>query len=221
MNRTRALLVATTVALAAGGVDADTVAIPIGPDLDALGWQHLAFDGIPETRFSGSDDGVLRVEADHSSSVLYHAAGDDPVAASTLTWSWRATESLAATDLSRKGGDDRVLALFVAFKGKTLFDAIKGLISPLKQGKVLTYVWGGAKKGAFPHPYMDGAGWIVVRQTADAPTGTWIMEQADLKADYERAFGEPAPAVAAIGVAGDADDLQTTASGEIKDIRLK
>lgn len=221
MRHLRALLVASIVASAAGGLRADTVSIPIGPDLDALGWKHLVFDGIPETRFTGSEDGVLRVAADHSSSVLYRAAGDDPVDATTLSWTWRATEGLAATDLSKKGGDDRVLALFVAFKGTTLFDAIRGLISPLKQGKVLTYVWGGAERDAFPHPYMDGAGWIVVRQPADTPAGTWIMEQADLKADYERAFGEPAPAVAAIGVSGDADDLKTTASGEIKDIRLE
>ena len=63
MRHLRALLVASIVASAAGGLRADTVSIPIGPDLDALGWKHLVFDGIPETRFTGSGDGVLRVAA--------------------------------------------------------------------------------------------------------------------------------------------------------------
>ena len=59
---------------------------------------------------------------------------------------------------------------------------------------------------------------MVVKRTAPGPTGQWISETADLRADYRRAFGrEPGPLVG-IGVSSDSDDTATMADARLSDL---
>ncbi len=200
---------------------AAATALPIHPNLETAGWQMLEFDGIPPSDFMGMEDGTLQVRSKKSSSVLYRSVGDDPVSATQLTWSWQVVDGLPATDLRQTDGDDRVLAVHVVFAEQSLMARLKGAMSPFARGRVLTYVWGGDMKDAFPHPHLpDDKGWMTIKRPAQTAHNEWFMETVDLAADYKKAFGGELPPVAYIGVSGDADDLGASCFGMIRDIRL-
>tara|TARA_R110000787_G_scaffold63679_11_gene144126 strand:+ start:226138 stop:226803 length:666 start_codon:yes stop_codon:yes gene_type:complete len=207
--------------LIAATATATTRTVPIASDLTANGWKVLAFDGIPQTQFTGTTEGVLEVRADRSSSVLYRAIDDGPKMPSELSWSWQVIDALPSTDLNKTDGDDRVLALHIGFADDSFMSRLKGTMSPFARGRVLTYVWGGARETSFAHPHLPDNGFMIIRRTASTPSDTWFQETVDLAADYQRAFGEAPPSVAFVGVSGDADDIAAMSFGKIKDIEFK
>ncbi len=195
--------------------------LPIRLDLNPAGWEMLSFRGIPETTFRAAPDGAMEVLADKSSSVLYLKIADDPVAATRLRWEWQVIDPLPATDLSRTDGDDRILSIYVAFTDGSFASKLKAMASPLAAGNVLNYVWGGAAALDIAHPHFPDTGRLIVKRTMSAPVGAWLSESVDLAADYERAFGRPAPGVAYIGLSGDADDTGRVSRGLIRNIVLE
>lgn len=207
-------------AILAGVSWAAVQAIPVGPNLSDLGWKELSFRDIPATSFTGRADGVIEVRADKSSSVLYRRVDDAAKNASTLSWSWQVIDGIPATDLTIREGDDRNLSVHVAFADPGLVNSFLGLFSPFAGGRALTYVWGGEEVAAFAHPHLPDDAWIYVLRTASAPTGDWLDEKVDLKADFEKAFGEAPPPVAAIGVSSDADGLGLKTYGLIRNLVL-
>lgn len=216
MTRPRALLAALALA-GAVTTTAAAMPVPIGPDLQRLGWRALAFSGAPPARFTGLADGTLMVETDAGVSLLYRAlaAGDG---GPCLAWSWRVDRStVPATDLARKGGDDRPLMILVGFPdtaaGASLSARIGRLLhgGALPEGRVLAYVWGGREAGGRPFalPHMPVPSHARILRPADAPTRTWFAERIDLDADHRAAFGAPAPAPRYVAVAADSDDTAT------------
>lgn len=197
----------------------DTV-LPMGPDLDALGWEMLTFDDIPPTMFTGNNDGAIEVHSDSGSSVLYRLVADDPIKAKTLSWSWKVINGLPATDLMQTDGDDRVLAVHVVFAEDDFMSRLKGAFHPFARGRVITYVWGDDEKAEFPHPHLPDQGYMMIKRTADEPVSQWFTETIDLETDYKRAFGKELPPVAYVAISGDADDLNAKCLGFVKDIRL-
>lgn len=200
---------------------ASEMTLPIGPDLTALGWEILKFDGIMPSMFAGTTDGVLEVRSDNGSSVLYHLVGDDPVQARTLSWSWQVVDGLPATNLRNADGDDRVLAVHVVFAEDDFMSRLKGAFHPFARGRVITYVWGDDEKAEFPHPHLPDQGFMIIQKTSNTPIKQWFTETIDLEADYKRAFGKELPPVAYVAISGDADDLNAMCYGRIKDIRLR
>ncbi len=208
--------------LGTSGINASTATLPVAPDLENAGWLMLVFDGIPPSDFMGMVDGTLQVRAKNSSSVLYRQVADDPVTATSMSWSWQVVDGLPATDLRQTDGDDRVLAVHVVFAEQSLMARLKGAMSPFARGRVLTYVWGGDTKDSFPHPHLPNEkGWMTIKRPAATAHNAWFDETVDLAADYKRAFGEDdLPPIAYVGVSSDADDLGASCFGMIRDIRL-
>jgi len=142
--------------------------------------------------------------------LLWHAVPRQVARAENARWRWRKQEGVGPTDLTKKGGDDRVLALYFAFA--TPSDVTPGvdLTELLRSGRgqVLIYVWGGAAKPGtvLPLPYFDGRGRTIVKRAADTKPGIWFDEQAALRADFKRAFGNAPGRLVAIAVSSDADD---------------
>lgn len=217
----RVFFILFALALAAGFPARADVTVPTRPDLTSAGWEMLGFHDIPETSFRTLDNGVVEISANKSSSVLYIKVADQPITATRLAWDWQVVDPLPATDLTKTDGDDRVLSVYVAFSDGSIASKIKAMMSPLMAGKVLNYVWGGDKALDIAHPHFPDSGRLIVRHTADAPTGAWFSESVDLQKDYERAFGEEAPGVLYIGISGDSDDLQMTSKGLIRNLRLE
>ena len=198
--------------LLGGGRAEAATPIPFGPSIGQAGWKDWTFRGIAETHYSAAGTGELRIEARQSSSVIYRAI---PVAARRsmrASWQWRVDEGVAATDLGRRGGDDRSLALYVVFVDAATADSY-GEETPslsrmmgLSGGRTLIYVWGGSAPAGtlIPSPYLRGRGTSIILRPAGA--GGWANESVDLAADHRRAFGTTPERVAAVAVSSDSDD---------------
>jgi hypothetical protein len=99
-----------------------------------------------------------------------------------LTWRWKVTQLPEGGDFRRSATDDQAAQILVAFDGN----------------RVLTYIWdSNAPKGTaesatgFPFVHI----FAVVCESGEADANRWVAESRNVAADYERAFGKPAPRV--------------------------
>lgn len=198
----------TKMALARGPDMTGGVAFPFGPDLSATGWQSVSFPRRRGASFSASGKDAVVVETAGGIGLLWHAVPRQVAQAEDARWRWQKTQGVGPTDLTRKGGDDRVLAVYFAFAKPS--DAGTDLTTLLRKGRaqVLLYVWGGAAKPetVLQLPYFDGRGRTIVKRAANAKPGIWFDEQAAVRSDFKRAFGKAPGHLVAVAISSDADD---------------
>jgi len=203
-------LAISEIARARGPDMAGGVAFVFGPDLAASGWQSVSFPRRRGANFSARGKDALVVETTGGVGLLWHAVPNEFAKASNARWRWRVQEGVGPTDLSKKGGDDRVLALYFAFADAADAKARTSLTSLLRSGRgqILVYVWGGmANPGTILQlPYFDGRGRTIVKRNANAKPGVWFDEQATVRRDFKRAFGNAPGHLVAVAVSSDADD---------------
>ncbi|CTQ48237.1 hypothetical protein JDO7802_00239 [Jannaschia donghaensis] len=181
--------------------------------------QPLSFDGSWKEqgflRFTSNDYGQngasLQVVSDGTVSLLWKAVPDALRGTRSATWTWAVAEGVPATDLRRKGGDDRNLAVYFAFTdAATAATANPNRATALLRDpntRVLVYVWGDDDgRGTIQDsPYLPGLKTVVLRQ---AGTGQFA-ENVNLAADYARAFGGAPEVLMGVGISADSDDTDT------------
>lgn len=198
--------------------------VSIAPGLP--GWERIDFDDIPPNTWS-EDGGAVVASSNGSASLLYTSApgGALPV----LTWKWRVDQGVPATDLTRKGGDDRSVALTVGFAydpsnasmgermKRVVVEAVAGADAP---GRVIEFVWGGLQPvgSRAQSPYSGSAGQLVTMRSSDEPTGQWQTERVDLAALYGDIWGSAAPPVTRIALTADSDDTRGSSSARVAEI---
>ncbi|SET68859.1 DUF3047 domain-containing protein [Oceanicella actignis] len=196
----------------------------------APAWAPVSFDGWAEQRFSlffGNEwrtrGTSLEVRADGTVSMLWSALPEAAWGARAASWRWSVARSVPPTDLTRRGGDDRNLALYFIFMPAEIARAHRGkgirALLDVDEARVLMYVWGGAHpRGAvLPTPYLGARG----RTVALRPAGEGAFaEQVDLDADHRRAFGAPAASLVGLAVSADADDTDSALRARLEDLRL-
>lgn len=187
-------------------------------------WQEQTF-GL----FGGGNDFVFRrsaldVGSDDAVSLVWTALPGSAWGSRAASWRWQVDMSVPPTDLTRKGGDDRNLAVYFVFlpadRAASVRDA--GIRALLNDGsaRVLTYVWGGAhaRGEVLPSPYLGDRGRTIVLR----PAGTGAArERVDLAADFGRAFGGAAPGVVGVAVSADSDDTGSRIRARVSDLVLE
>lgn len=148
---------------------------------------------------------------------------DGPLREATrAAWRWRVSEGVQPTDLTRKGGDDRNLALYFVFVDEQSAAGLSGRnarqLLRNQSTRALIYVWGGnhAEGAMLPSPYHPGLRTKVLRNGSD---GTF-SESVDLAADYRRAFGTGPGVLVGLGVSADSDDTDGRVRASIADLQL-
>ncbi|MCK0167967.1 DUF3047 domain-containing protein [Jannaschia sp. S6380] len=178
--------------------------------------EPLAFDGSWRAqgflRFSSNDyaqggDG-LQIVSDGTVSLLWKAVPPRLRGARSASWGWAVAEGVAATDLRRRGGDDRNLAMYFAWTDAATAERIDparaGRLLRAPATRVLVYVWGDddARGTIQVSPYLAGMRTVVLR-----PAGTGQhVERVDLAADHRRAFGTAPGVLVGVGISADSDD---------------
>lgn len=153
----------------------------------------------------------LQVVSDGTVSLLWRATPASMQGATRANWGWAVAEGVPATDLRRKGGDDRNLAVYFAWttpeKAASLNPNRATALLRDADTRVLVYVWGDddARGTLQNSPYLPGLKTIVLRQ---ASTGQH-SESVDLAADYARAFGGAPGVLVGVGISADSDDTGT------------
>jgi hypothetical protein len=209
-------------ALLAPALLAPAPARALGP-VDLSGWTEQRFSLLAPALFRQAP-GLVRVRADRSVSLIWRALPEAFWPARKARWSWEVARGVPATDLTRKGGDDRNLALYFVFMPADrarAFGARPNLRRLLgeDQARVLVYVWGGdAARGAvLPSPYLGPRGRTVVLR---GPAPGRHAERVDLAADHARAFGTPPAALVGLAISADSDDTSSLIEASLSDLVL-
>ena len=219
-------------AWAAGFILLCAAAAVAGPrvlELEKAGWKIWTLDGKKATRFTRRDDGAIKIVADRSFAMLFRRIANDQDRAHQMVWRWRVDETMQPTDQSRKGGDDRPIAVHLWFDDdpntSSLWRRLKRTVArhllgvPLP-GRAITYVWGGLRERgnriASPHAESDWA--MIILRPGSTPTGRWFHERVDFVADFEKAFGQPPTAPMYIALSADSDDTASRSVALISDI---
>ena len=232
MRRSRAALAVLVLAPLLGGA-ATPAATP--PDLEVDGWRKIHWDGIRPAEFTRTANGGVHIRGQGQGSFISRPM---PGPAACLAWRWRVDAGPPPTDLTRRGGDDRAIAISIGFSG---FGPSAGFalraqhaVAQASAGQrslprsVLSYVWGGTGQegagnpsGFFPSPWTAGITQIRVLRPADAPRGQWVEEKADLGADWRAAFGGPeVPPMLEIVISMDVEDTGARVDAQVENIRL-
>jgi hypothetical protein len=201
--------------------------IDFGPDLAAKGWKTLNFRALPPALFVAQGSSRLDIAADSAASVIWLGLDEASWARQAASWRWRVEVGPPAANLAAKGQDDRAIALYFVFArdeaaARSALGA-QSLTSAIwwSSGAAIVYVWGGAgaRDAVVPSPHMGANGKLILRQPAGAD-GRWRAETAQIRADFQRAFGrEPGPLVG-IAVSSDSDDTRTRTRASIEGLRL-
>ena len=201
----------------------------IGDALQDAGWQLYSDSRWAPARFRLTVDGSIEATTDNSTALIWKKIPEQDAHRPMLHWEWRVDETMAATDITVKGGDDRPMALHVWFmeppERQTAFQALRAKLLEIVfgfpvHGRVLTYVWGGrGERGdALPNPHIGEDSWMIVLRPGRTPTQEWFAERRDLVADYDAAFGGAPPERGIIAIAADSEDTRSRSRAFVRNI---
>jgi hypothetical protein len=232
MRRTAPVLAVLLVAPLLGGAASSGTA---PPELEAAGWRKAEWHGIRPAEFTATPTGGVRIRSQGQGSLITRPMTGAPAC---LAWRWRVDAGPPPTDLARRGGDDRAIAVSIGFTG---FGPGAGLalrtqhaVAQASAGQrslprsVLSYVWGGTGReaagspsGFFSSPWTPGITQVRSLRTADAARGQWVEERVDLGADWRAAFGGPdVPPMLEIVISTDVEDTGVRVDAQVENIRL-
>ncbi len=194
-----------------------------GPVNFSNGWQEQRLSLFSSNDYSFGQN--LGLVSDGSVSIAWSRVGREDWGTSGASWNWTVDQSVPATDLSRKGGDDRNISLYFVFVPASIAPSLEGANIRSLLGnddvRIIQYAWGGnhARGQVIPSPYgPQGQGvTIALRQ---AGTGSF-SESVDLAADYARAFGGEKGALIGLAVSGDSDDTDSMIRAAIGNLTLR
>lgn len=222
---------------------------PFDCPLAKAGWRAERFEGRARNQVV-CEDGGLRILSNNSVSLHHIAPPRGLSAARRLSWEWRVEQSGGSADLTRKGQDDRNIAVLVAFRYdpehaslqerllRPLIEARRGADAP---GRVLAYTWAGPRVRSERRERRAATETTSGRDMGKAPpmlrspfggaahriivlqrgAGDWRGESVDLANDYRRAFGDEGYEIQSIAIAADTDDQGGAAHAAIRALRLE
>lgn len=196
-------------------------------------WHHLAFPGKQPTRFRyAHKDGrdAIAVSASSSASMLRNKVRIEPADLAGVRFSWKVPQLIAGADLASREADDSPVRIVLFFEGdRSRFsprDAMTAELVRTVTGEempyaTLMYVWCNRRE---PGTVIDCPRTKRIR-TLVVESGTrhldqWLDYERDIRADYQRAFGEAPGALVGIGIMSDSDNTRSTARAWYGPVRL-
>jgi hypothetical protein len=146
-------------------------------------WQIKVNHGRPDVSVCSDNTGpCLHLLSVKSSFALERAVDVNPAETPYLNWRWKVTQLPNGGDFRHASTDDQAAQVLVAFADR----------------KVVTYIW----DSSAPKETASSASNIplvhvfaVVCESGGSAVNRWLMENRNVAADYERAYGKPAPRI--------------------------
>jgi hypothetical protein len=185
-------------------------------------WVHQTFPGKTPTRFEyqhldGRD--VVSVQANGSISMLRQVVRIAPEDLGGVRFSWKVPELIAQADMALRDKDDAPVRIVLAFEGDrsrlsarnaALAELVRTLTGEEMPYATLMYVWCNhrAPGSVIQSPRTDRIRKICV-ESGPLRLNQWLDYERDIRADYERAFGEAPGALVGIGLMTDSDNTRS------------
>lgn len=197
-------------------------AVPPAPH---AGWEHVAFPGKTPVQFVPSrDDGRAALEATaiSAASVVRKRVRIEPQDLGRLRFSWKVPQLIEAADLATREADDAPVRVILAFDGdRSRLSAKDAMLSELMRTltgeempyATLMYVWCNKREPGtvMRSPRTDRVRKLVLESGAER-LHRWLDYERDVRADFEKAFGEPPGALIGIALMTDSDNTRSTAT---------
>ncbi len=196
-------------------------------------WNHRPFPGKPATEFSytrleGRD--AISVDAVGSASMLRQVLRIEPEDLGAVRFSWKVPALMEQADMALRDKDDAPVRVLLAFEGdRSRLSARDAALSELAHAltgepmpyATLMYVWCNHREPGevIPSPRTDRIRKLVV-ESGPSRLNRWLDYERDIRADYERVFGEQPGALVAIAIMTDSDNTRSRASAWYGPVRF-
>ena len=219
------LLAAATCAFAAGCAQLPAPA-PQGsvPSWADSGWTHYQLPGkaAASYRFVRSEGrDAVSASADSAASMLRRKLRVEPAELGRLRFSWKVPELIALADLGVREKEDSPVRVILAFDGdRSRLSQRDALLSELARSvtgeempyATLMYVWCNERApGSVVQNTRTGRVRKLVLESGSGGLGRWLEYERDIRADYERVFGEKPGALVGIAIMTDSDNTKSRA----------
>ena len=185
-------------------------------------WSRHSFPHKKPTDFQAvQQDGrhAVRAVADASASMLRQKIRIEPADLAQLSFSWKVPQLIASADMALREGEDSPVRIVLAFEGDSSKLSLKNqMFSELAHSltgeplpyATLMYVWCNKRAAGtlITNPRSDRVRKIVVEQGITY-LNQWLDYERDIKADFERAFGEAPGALIGVALMTDSDNTKT------------
>lgn len=186
-------------------------------------WKTQRFSLFSSNKY-GFEGQVMTIASNGSVSLAYAPVKEALWGSKSASWGWQVSQTVPATDLSLKGGDDRNASLYFVFLPEAEAKALGGKADVRKlltneAARVLVYVWGDDRdRGTvLSSPYLGARGKTILLRGVG--TGAFA-EKVDLVADYKRIFNAEPGALVGLAVSADSDDTDTVIRARITELSL-
>jgi len=200
---------------------------------DKARWEAVALPGKLRTAFKLDRQGdrqALHAHAQSSASFLRQRVHISPEQLGRLQFEWKVENLMAEADMSERDRGDSPVRLILAFEGdRSRFSAKNAMLSDLTEAltgeplpyATLMYVWSNHRPvdSVIVNPRTDRVRkWVV--ESGPAHILQWRRYERDVRADFEKAFGEPPGPLVGIAIMTDSDNTQSNVRAWYGDIRL-
>lgn len=192
-------------------------------DVDTSAWEHHTFPGKRPTQFTymhkdGRD--AMAAVAASSASMLRQKVRIEAADLGHVRFSWRVPQLIAQADMALREADDSPVRVVLAFEGdRSRFSAKNAMMSELVHAltgeelpyATLMYAWCNqrAPGSVIASPRTDRIRTLVV-QSGPGGLDRWIDYERNIRADFEKAFGEAPGALVGIGIMTDTDNTRSS-----------
>ena len=200
---------------------------------DQLKWEVVRIPGKVATQYSVvrlSNRRSLMASAASSASMLRKDLRIEPEQLNALNFSWQIQKLIEGADMAQRDYDDSPVRLVLAFDGdRSQFSPKNAMLSELTHAltgqpmpyATLMYVWCNQRpvNSIIQNPRTDRIRKIVVESGAGR-LNQWTSYERNIRADYEKAYGEAPGALIGIGIMTDSDNTRSHAQAWYGPIQL-
>lgn len=160
-------------------------------------------------------------EARSSASLLRKTVRVEAQDLGHIRFSWKVPSLIAGADMAQRDKDDSPVRIVLAFDGdRSRFSTKDSMLAELTRAitgeempyATLMYVWSNnsAVGDVIRNPRTDRIRKIVL-EAGPQSLGRWREYERDIRADYERAYGEPPGALVGVALMTDSDNTRSMA----------
>jgi hypothetical protein len=172
-------------------------------------WQIKVTHGKPDVSVCTDTEGpCVRMKSVKSSFGLERSVDIDPAQLPYLTWRWKVARIPSGGDFRSSSKDDQAAQVLVAFSDR----------------RVVTYIWDstapkGTAQSASAIPLVRI--FAVVCRSGETETNRWIAEARNVAADYQAAYGRPAPRVKGLRIQINSQHTGTAAESYFGEVAFR